>query len=123
MSKLHEWVRSAQESDLLPIPGEDTGPAVKVAVLGSGAKFTEIVLRDRYDYRLREIRSWYGSSALVPDSGILMQDGEDDDGHGTFLTSLLLNTTQETDCLIYVAKVLGNLTNRLSYIAGGIAKV
>lgn len=127
MSELNEWVRSAIASDLLPTPGGDTSSAVKIAVLDTGAKFTDFVLSNQYEHRLREVRNWHDASAPAPDSGILMLDGDDDDGRGTYSTSLLLNTTQETDCLVYVAKVLGRASDirpqQNPLIAEAIAKV
>ena len=130
MSDLNKWVKSAIEQDFLPTPDlQDVTKAVKIAVLDTGAKFTKAILQNHYDNRVREIRKWHlaSASAQIPDSGIHIPDGDDEDGHGTHSTSLVLNATQNTDCLVYVAKVFGSKQDKqygeVESVTEGIGKV
>lgn len=75
---------------------------VKVAVIDTGAHFDRDTLQLQYDDRIDKFHTW-----RYPSDGeqgrALPYGGVDEDGHGTHLTSVLLNVAQ--CCQVYVAQV------------------
>jgi hypothetical protein len=73
---------------------------VRVAVIDTGVAFSDHVGKTLYDGRMRECRSWFDNASA---DGSEQKDGVDEDGHGTHLTSLVLDIA--SFCDVYVAAV------------------
>lgn len=78
---------------------------VKIAVLDTGT-YDPKDLRLVYHGRLKECRGWRDSRNS--ENGVDMPNGGDQDGHGTHVTSLLLDITQGLECEVFVAQVFGD---------------
>lgn len=126
MEYMRDWVKSALEYDFLPDPEASKSPLnrdslVRIAVLDTGACFQRFAIDHIYDGRLKEVRSWRPKASsrarfdnkigeIIPFDEKPFYDmtdlvGEDNEGHGTHTTSLLLESTRDTNFEVYVAKV------------------
>jgi hypothetical protein len=109
MKHLNDWVSQARRCAFLPqltleesssklLPSPD---AVRIAILDTGANFTSTTASLLYDSRVQQYVSWDSRHHPIVHESL----GEDRDGHGTHSASMLLDSTQGTDCLILVAQV------------------
>lgn len=85
-------------------PSNDWQP-VKIAVLDTGALLFDHKMKLLYNDRLKECRSWLGRDCAA--AGVELVTGGDENGHGTHMTSLLLDSIPIAALNIYVAQVFG----------------
>lgn len=102
--------------------GFSTEP-VRVAIIDTGAFFRPKIRR-LCGNRLKEVRSFVSMES--GESGALRHDGEDADGHGTHVTSVLMDVDPFSD--VYVAKVFESKHQKqgelpMKDLAVGIARV
>lgn len=97
MALLERYVRSILGDDV----DQPRKEPVKVAILDTGAKFDPKMLEMAYEGRIKEYRSWTDQGCGK--RGKILDDGNDDDGHGTHAVSLLLQVARH--CEVYVAQV------------------
>jgi hypothetical protein len=76
---------------------------VKVAILDTGVQIPNHRLTNNFEQRLKECRTWLGTSASEGEK--LAPGGHDADGHGTHGTSVLLQATRNTGIHVYAAQV------------------
>ena len=85
---------------------------VKVAILDTGASLDPIIIKERYSGRIAEYRTWCDTP--VSESGREILHGEDADGHGTQITSVLLDVAPQ--CRVYIAKIFESRMNKNSEV-------
>ncbi|OQN97424.1 hypothetical protein B0A48_16583 [Cryoendolithus antarcticus] len=80
---------------------------VRIAVIDTGLKLSADSHALHYE-RIAECRSWVTAGATDPTSadGHIFAADEDEDGHGTHITSTILDITAEAESYIYVARVV-----------------
>lgn len=77
-------------------------PPVRVAIIDTGAIFNRKTAIMTYDDRIKEYRTWVGAGSSS-DGEREPTQGKDDDGHGTFVTSVLLDV--DPFCEVYIARI------------------
>ena len=97
---------SLLEDKIEPILANTTKDAnasrVKVAVLESGVDWKDSFIRGaKEDRRIKGFKNFAGDREDISEKN--MQCVDDDFGHGTFVTALLLKTSLGTD--VYIARV------------------
>ena len=91
------------------VPQTDNACLVRVAILDTGANFNKR-MNFLYKNRIKDYWSWCGPESHVEGRSVLGNDGQpilpegqDEDGHGTHIMSVLLQVAPV--CQVYIAKV------------------
>jgi hypothetical protein len=85
--------------------------SVNVAILDTGVQMTKDHYKRGYQNRLKECRTWLGTTAA---EGELLPLGTNDgNGHGTHGTSVFLQATRSTNVNVYIAQVFAGRKEQL----------
>lgn len=98
LSRLSDsFIRNWKETYQSLFKDTHNGKRVRVAVLDSGVDFPPYVWQ-AYEDRIKDMRSWTPGNDCGP-----LRNGEDDVGHGTHVTALLLHLAPSID--LYIARI------------------